>query len=244
MSSILKALKKAEAESADREAQGSAQKINKKSGVNRDAGASRGIYRSLFFAAVVLLVAAAAWIFFTAIKKPPLQNEPGVSPKKAAAAVLATQPPTLEVEKEIKQEAGQTAGEKTGESVQETPPPEIAAEQAKPASSPLPVSPRSGDSSPLPASSRSGNSSRPGMAKKSSSPAPVRAVVKSKPSSSSQFILKGIIWSDNPARRVALINNRYLKEGEKINGVELIRIARDEVILKSGEREWAIKVQK
>lgn len=53
--------------------------------------------------------------------------------------------------------------------------------------------------------------------------------------------LTGILWSGVPGRRLALINNRYLKEGEKINGVTLIRIGEKEVTLQSGAETWTIR---
>jgi hypothetical protein len=45
-------------------------------------------------------------------------------------------------------------------------------------------------------------------------------------------------------KRIALINNRYLKEGDKINGVSIIQIGKKSVTLESGEEKWTIRLQK
>jgi len=58
-----------------------------------------------------------------------------------------------------------------------------------------------------------------------------------------QLILNGILWSDNPARRVALINDRYLKEGDEIKGVSVIRIEKKTVTLQSGQETWTIRLK-
>lgn len=59
-----------------------------------------------------------------------------------------------------------------------------------------------------------------------------------------EFILNGILWSHIPGRRVALINNHYLKEGDDINGVSVIRIEKKAVTLQSGAEKWTIKLKK
>ena len=59
-----------------------------------------------------------------------------------------------------------------------------------------------------------------------------------------EFTLNGILWSRIPDRRVALINNRYLKEGDSINGVSIIRISEKAVTLQSGEEKWTLMLKK
>lgn len=56
--------------------------------------------------------------------------------------------------------------------------------------------------------------------------------------------LTGILWSEVPGRRLALINNRYLKEGEKINGVTLIRIEERGVAFQSGAETWTVELER
>jgi hypothetical protein len=59
-----------------------------------------------------------------------------------------------------------------------------------------------------------------------------------------ELILNGILWSDNPGRRVALINDQYLKEGDVFNGVTIVKIERKAVTLQAGEEKWIIIVKK
>jgi hypothetical protein len=59
-----------------------------------------------------------------------------------------------------------------------------------------------------------------------------------------ELILNGILWSDIPGRRVALINNRYLKEGDKIKGASVIQIREKTVTLQAGEEKWTIRLKK
>lgn len=56
--------------------------------------------------------------------------------------------------------------------------------------------------------------------------------------------LTGILWSEVPGRRLALINSRYLKEGEKINGVTLIRIEEKEVTFQYGGETWTVELER
>lgn len=58
-----------------------------------------------------------------------------------------------------------------------------------------------------------------------------------------EFILNGVLWSAIPGKRVALINDRYLKEGENIKGVSIIQIGKKAVILQSGEEKWTIRLK-
>jgi hypothetical protein len=59
-----------------------------------------------------------------------------------------------------------------------------------------------------------------------------------------ELIFNGVLWSDNPARRVALINDRYLKEGDSIDGVLVVKIGKDAVTLQFGEATWTLTVKK
>jgi hypothetical protein len=56
--------------------------------------------------------------------------------------------------------------------------------------------------------------------------------------------LTGILWSEVPGRRLALINSRYLKEGEKINAVTLIRIEEKEVTFQYGGETWTVELER
>lgn len=56
--------------------------------------------------------------------------------------------------------------------------------------------------------------------------------------------LTGILWSEIPERRLALLNDIYLKEGEKIKGAVIIRIEKNGVTLQSGTKTWTIGLKK
>jgi len=59
-----------------------------------------------------------------------------------------------------------------------------------------------------------------------------------------EMTLNGILWSDNVERRVALINNRYMREGDTIDGVTLVKIEKKAVTLQSGDYKWTIPVKR
>jgi hypothetical protein len=59
-----------------------------------------------------------------------------------------------------------------------------------------------------------------------------------------QLTLNGILWSDIPERRVVLINERYLKEGDVFNGVSVVSIEKNAVVLKFGQETWTLRMNK
>jgi cytoskeletal protein RodZ len=59
-----------------------------------------------------------------------------------------------------------------------------------------------------------------------------------------EFILSGVLWSNTPGKRVALINGRYVKEGDEISGVSVVRIEKKMVTLQSGEETWTIRLKR
>jgi hypothetical protein len=58
------------------------------------------------------------------------------------------------------------------------------------------------------------------------------------------FVLDGIIWSTEPGRRLVSINDRYLKEGDMVNGVMVVKIDKAEVTLRLNEDTWTIYLKK
>lgn len=56
--------------------------------------------------------------------------------------------------------------------------------------------------------------------------------------------LEGILWSQEAARRLALINNRYLKEGDTIEGASIVRIGKKEVTFQMGDEKWTMHLKK
>ena len=59
-----------------------------------------------------------------------------------------------------------------------------------------------------------------------------------------QLNFSGVLWSDKPGRRVALINDRYLKEGDEIDGVTVVKIEKKAVTLQRGTEKWTLKLKK
>ncbi|MCP5105500.1 MAG: GspB domain-containing protein [bacterium] len=59
-----------------------------------------------------------------------------------------------------------------------------------------------------------------------------------------QLNLTGILWSEKPGKRLALINDRYFKEGETINGISVLQIEKKTVTFQSGEEKWTIRLKK
>jgi hypothetical protein len=58
------------------------------------------------------------------------------------------------------------------------------------------------------------------------------------------LVLNGVLWSDKPGRSVALISDAYVKEGETIDGVLVVKIEKNSVTLQSGEKKWTLNVKK
>jgi len=55
-----------------------------------------------------------------------------------------------------------------------------------------------------------------------------------------QLKLQAIAWSDNPTKRIAVINGRIIREGDMIDGVVVTRIDENEVILREGNDAWKL----
>lgn len=223
MSSILRALKKLDEDSMSREQETGAEKIKMKRIVTRRAGVPRGINRLLIIVSTVLLVGAAAWIVINLNKQPPMTKKQDTGPKKPALTHIPQQPPTLKKESpgEVKPVAGAD---------------EPLKRPAKPA---FPESERP----QRPDSNRVGEHIQSAADKK--------LVEKTngykeliKETKRPEFILNGILWSAKADRRVALINDRYLKEGDTIEGVLVVKIEKAVVILKSGQETWTLRVKK
>jgi cytoskeletal protein RodZ len=231
LSSILRALKKLDEDSMSREpgTGEQKQKIKMRRMVNRRTRSSRVTNRILFIVLVVLLVGAAAWIFINSTssnKEPPMTKKQDATPKKPALTYLPQQAPTLK--KELK----------TG-SPGETPPPAVSGEKLNPSTNPAfppgrlvqSDSRRVEDPVPPAAHQEVANQTndQEELIKQPEHP---------------ELILNGVLWSDNPGRRVALINDRYLKEGDVIDGVSVVKIERKSVILQSDEKKWTLSVKK
>lgn len=232
MSSILKALKKLDEDSMPREPGAGEQKqeIKMKQMVTRRTRVPRVINRMLFIVLVVLLAGMAALIFMNSItssRKPPVTKKQDDTTKQPALTHLPQQAPTLTKDLQ-KKSPGQLK------------PPAASDELPKPstkASFPVNGQPA------YPDTSRAGEAIQSAADQKFATQTnnQEQLIEQTVPPG---LILNGVLWSDNPERRVALINDRYLKEGDVIEGVSVVRIERKAVILRSGKKKWTLNVKK
>jgi hypothetical protein len=206
------------------------QKIKMRQMVTRKTRSPRAANRLLLIGWIVLPVVIAVLIFMNFIttnKKPLVTKKQDDNAKKSTLTDLPRQAPTLK--KELKKVS---PGEPN--------PPAASDAMLKPSTKPgfpvsqQPVQPdihRAAESIP----------SSPGQKPDIQTNDQERSI---KPTPHPEFVLNGILWSDNPDRRVVLINDRYLKEGEVIDGVSVVKIERQSVILQSGEEKWTLMVKK
>jgi len=54
----------------------------------------------------------------------------------------------------------------------------------------------------------------------------------------SRLELQAIAWSSDPKSRIAVINNKIVREGESVSGVFVTHIGKDDVFFKKGREEW------
>ncbi len=52
--------------------------------------------------------------------------------------------------------------------------------------------------------------------------------------------LQAITWSKNPQKRIAVINNQILRQGEMVMGYRLDAINQDDVVLSDGGKKWQL----
>jgi type II secretory pathway component PulC len=57
----------------------------------------------------------------------------------------------------------------------------------------------------------------------------------------SKLKLQAIAWSDDAARRMAVINNHIVREGEAVDGFSITKIREDDVIVNDGTTSWRVK---
>ncbi len=232
MSSILKALKKLEEDSmpGDAGTDEQKQKIKIKQMVTRRTRAPRVTNRVLFMVLVVLLVGVAALIIMSSVtsnKKHLVTKKQDDTPKKPVLTHLPRQAPT--VKKELKK--GPPG---------ELKPPAASGEQPK-SSTDLEFP---GNGQPAqPDTSRVPGTVPPAVDQELADQTNNQEQLKEQ-TGPPGLILNGVLWSDNPGRRVALINDRYLKEGDVFEGVTVVKIERNVVILQTGEKKWTLSVKK
>jgi hypothetical protein len=53
--------------------------------------------------------------------------------------------------------------------------------------------------------------------------------------------LQAIAWSEDPSRRMAVINNHIVREGESIDGFSVTRIRQEDVLVNDGTQPWRLE---
>ena len=52
--------------------------------------------------------------------------------------------------------------------------------------------------------------------------------------------LQAITWSANPQKRLAIINNRILRQGETVGRYRINTINQDDIVLYDGDQQWKL----
>ncbi len=220
MSSILKALKKLEEDTAPREGESREPQNQMRRVVKRRTRSPWLLNRLLPALAVGVVIAGAVWFFTLSDGTVPVNKKQAEAVEREKKAV--EKPVKKTVEKAVEKAA------ETNRVDRKTPPP----------SSSLP----SRDKQPEPLLHRQVPVS-PSVVPPVSSPEPVKGPGKSIVSPNKpkpNLTLQGIIWSQTPEKRQALVNDRYLKEGDTIKGAEIFKIEKKSVTLRMGKQTWTI----
>jgi len=199
-----------------REGESGKQKIKIKRIVNLRIRPRRAINRALSIILVVLLLGVTAWVWINSNKKTPMTKKQA----NLSGTPALTSKPLPRQASTLKKDL------KTGPAVKSKPP-VTGEEQLK--DSIKQAFPGSG----------AGSAADRTLADKTNAPGELI-----KKTGHPELILNGVLWSDKPGRRVALINDRYLKEGDSIDGVLVVKIGKDAVTLQFGEVTWTLTVKK
>ncbi|MBL7214927.1 MAG: hypothetical protein ISS71_04540 [Phycisphaerae bacterium] len=62
------------------------------------------------------------------------------------------------------------------------------------------------------------------------------------PGQSGQMIVRGIVFSENNSS--AIINGKIVRQGETLEGIQIVKINKDSVEFKQGEKSWTQQVQR
>ena len=57
----------------------------------------------------------------------------------------------------------------------------------------------------------------------------------------SKLKLQALAWSDDAARRMAVINGRIVHEGESVDGYQVVEIRAEDVIVNEGGKSWRLE---
>ena len=57
----------------------------------------------------------------------------------------------------------------------------------------------------------------------------------------SKIKLQALAWSSEPARRMAVINGRIVREGESMDGYQINQIRQEDVVVSDGQQSWSLE---
>ena len=53
--------------------------------------------------------------------------------------------------------------------------------------------------------------------------------------------LQALAWSDDDARRMAVINGRIVREGQSVDGYQVMQIREEDVVVNDGGKSWRLE---
>ena len=218
MSSILRALKKLDEDVMADDSQKDEHKVKMKRMVNRRVQKPIILKRTLLVASALILITALLWIVVGFQSQPRRMDAPPVQQMKESPPVMKEkEPPHRTVKETIS-------------------PPETVSKETEQIKEAKVMKSGEGEKE----TARNTGS----MVREPEVPVIPEKKESGKKKIRPDFVLDGIIWSTEPGRRLASINDRYLKEGDVINGVIVVKIDKAEVTLRLDEDTWAIHLKK
>ncbi len=235
MSSILEALKKLETESVEEEP-GRTTSGGADAGQPPPAPAAgpRGSGRSVLYFALGFLAAACVilLVFIQPVRRTPEKSVPA---PRAPAPMKETPPPAGHAPSGEMDPPGPSATAAGPPDQPAVPSPTALRKETLPE---RPAAPRK-ETPPAAVAPLSKPSAGPD---RSSRAAPGSAV--EAPAAESVLKLQAIAWSEDPGRRIAVINGRIVHEGQSMDGKTVDRIGKDTVVLRAGEKAWTLEFKR
>ena len=59
----------------------------------------------------------------------------------------------------------------------------------------------------------------------------------------SDLQLHAIAWSPEPGQRIAVINNSIVREGEVVEGFDIVSIATDGIVVEKDREQWRLMLR-
>lgn len=233
MSSILRAMKKAE--QAVAAGQPSAAEAGPVAASPAQAPRARLAPRHTATAAGILAIAVALWggIYFSRPAQKPDAALAVDAPGQAAPKRVASGLPSGPAQGVGRPKASRVANDETPAQPVQAPPaisnpaqgaPQAPAGEGRPAGVPAPgAAPVLGDQADPPADAH------------------VSAGPSAPPAKRPELTLEGIVWSDDPKARIAVINGKMVREGETIQGVRIQSIGENNVAVSAADDRWTVR---